>query len=132
MVVFLLRNVLLVMIPFSIIFYIFSKFIIHVLFQRGVFDAYSVQITASTLKFYALGLVSFAGVKILVTAFHALQDTKTPVKIAAITLIINVILKFTLMFPLKISGIALASSISATINFILLLCLLIRKLKHFH
>ncbi len=129
---FLLRNVVLIMGPFAIILCAFSKLIIRLLFQRGSFDAYSTYITASTLSFYAIGLISFSGIKILVTAFYALQDTKTPVKVAAFSLVINAILNFILMFPLKISGIALASSIAATINFIILLCLLKKKLENCH
>jgi len=129
MVSFLLRNVFLIMGPAAIILCAFSEPIIRLLFQRGAFDAYSTYITASTLSFYAIGLISFAGIKILVTAFHALQDTKTPVKVAAFSLIINAVLNFILMFPLKISGIALASSIAGTINFIILLCLLNKKLR---
>jgi len=126
---FLLRNVFLMMGPSTLFLFFLAHPIIQVLFQRGAFDAYSTYITASTLRFYALGLISFAGIKILVTAFYALQDTKTPVKVAGLSLGINTVLNFMLMVPLKISGIALASSIAATIHFLILLWKLNKKLK---
>lgn len=120
-----LKNIFLVMIPASVFLAVLSKPVIHVLFERGAFDAYSTHITSQALLFYALGLFSFAGLKILVTAFHALQDTTTPVKAAVVALVLNVILNFLLMGPLKIGGIALASSIASTVNFVLLF----RRLK---
>ncbi|VAX36536.1 Proposed peptidoglycan lipid II flippase MurJ [hydrothermal vent metagenome] len=132
MVFFSLRNVSIVMGASTGILFFLAEPIVRLLFERGVFSAYSTQITSGALRFYALGLCSFAGIKILVTAFHALQDTKTPVKSAAICLGINAVLNIILMFPLKLVGIALASSISATINFTILLCLLNKKLKAYH
>ncbi|HQP09970.1 MAG TPA: lipid II flippase MurJ, partial [Candidatus Omnitrophota bacterium] len=80
---------------------------------------------------YALGLFSFGGIKILVTAFHALQDTKTPVKIAAACLGLNAVLNFILMVPLKIGGVALASSIAGTVNFAALFVMMSKRLGSF-
>jgi putative peptidoglycan lipid II flippase len=126
--VFSLENIFFIMCPTTIILLLLSKPIIRALFERGEFDAYSTDITSSALAFYALGLFSFGGIKILVTAFHALQDTKTPVKIAAICLTINATLNFVLMGPLKVGGIALASAIAGTIDFLALLYIIEKKL----
>ncbi|PIW64834.1 MAG: murein biosynthesis integral membrane protein MurJ, partial [Candidatus Omnitrophica bacterium CG12_big_fil_rev_8_21_14_0_65_50_5] len=109
--VFFLENIFFIMIPTTVIFLLTAQPVIRSLFERGAFDAYSTTITSSALMFYALGLTSFAATKMLVTAFYALQDTKTPVKVATLCLILTVILNFALMFPLKIGGIALANSI---------------------
>ncbi len=65
----------------------------------------------------------------MVTAFHALQDTATPVKVAALCLLINASLNFLLMEPLKVGGIALASSIAGTIDFLILFYIMDKKLK---
>jgi putative peptidoglycan lipid II flippase len=78
--------------------------------------------------YFSLGLFSFGGIKILVTAFYALQDTKTPVMVAGGCLLVNTILNFIFMVPFKISGIALASSIAGTIDFLVLFYLLERRL----
>ena len=127
-VVFTLENIFFVMFPISILIMLLSSPIIRILFERGQFDQYSTQITSWALLFYAIGLFSFGGIKILVTAFHALQDTRTPVKVAAVCLFINAALNVTLMFPLKVGGIALASSIAASVDFLWLFYLLDRKL----
>ncbi len=96
------------------------KLVISVIFKRGAFDDYAVSITSSVLLFYAAGLVAFAGIKILVSIFYSMQDTKTPVKTATISLIVNTLLNVILMFPMKIAGLALASAIAGTVNMLLL------------
>ena len=60
-----------------------------------------------------------------------MHDTMTPVKTALVALIINIALSLTLMFPLKLGGLALATSISAFFNFIALYILLSRRLGDF-
>ena len=102
--------------------------LIRILLQRGQFDLYSSQITSWALCFSIIGLASFGAVKILVNAFYALQDTKTPMVVAVLSLVVNTVLNFVLMFPLKVGGIALASSISGIINFLVLLYLLDKRL----
>lgn len=127
-VVFSLENIFFVMCPTTVILLLFSTPIIRILFQRGEFGVYSTDITSSTLSFYALGLFSFGGIKILVTAFYALQDTKTPVKVAAVCLAINAALNFILMIPLKVGGIALASAIAGTVDFLALFYIMNKRL----
>ncbi|HOY08929.1 MAG TPA: murein biosynthesis integral membrane protein MurJ [Candidatus Omnitrophota bacterium] len=126
--VFILENIFFVMVPFSVVLMLLANPIIRILFQRGEFNQYSTTITSWALLFYAIGLFSFGGIKILVTAFYALQDTKTPVKIAAVCLVINAALNIVLMIPLKVGGIALASSVSASIDFIWLFYCLNKRL----
>jgi len=126
--VFSLKNVFYIIIPTTVLAMLLAAPVIRVLFQRGEFGAYSTMITASALFFYAAGLFSFAGIKILVSAFYALQDTKTPVKVAALCLVINTLLNFVLMFPMGIGGIALASSLAATVDFFILYHLLEKRL----
>ena len=128
-VVFSLKNVFFVMCPITVVLLRLSTPIIQILFQRGKFDLYSTQITSFALSFYAIGLFSFGGIKILVAAFHSLQDTKTPVKVSALCLAINAALNFILMVPLKIGGIALASSIAGTVDFLILFYILDKRLK---
>ena len=73
-------------------------------------------------------LLDSGGVKILVSGFYSLKDTLTPVKISFICLILNVILNIILIFPMKVGGLALASSVSSTLNFIILFFLLTKKI----
>ena len=81
--------------------------------------------------FYSIGLFAYGSTKILQSCFFALKDTVTPTKIAGLALAINIVLNSILMFPFKIGGIALATSISCIITFFILFSILIRKLKDF-
>lgn len=128
-VLFAVENILFVMFPCSILLMILSAPVVKLLFQRGEFTAYSTGITSTALLFYSVGLFGFGATKILVSVFYAFQDTKTPVKVGAVCLLINASLNFILMYPLKVGGIALASSIAGITNFIILFYLLDRKLE---
>jgi putative peptidoglycan lipid II flippase len=94
--------------------------IVNLLFQRGLFDYSATEKTAFALLFYSVGLWAIAGSRIIAPAFYSLQDTWTPMKIALICLAANVILRAVLIFPFMHGGLALATSLSSTLNLILL------------
>jgi putative peptidoglycan lipid II flippase len=94
--------------------------IINLLFQRGLFGYSATEKTAFALLFYSVGLWAIAGSRTIVPAFYSLQDTWTPLKIALICLGANVVFIAILIFPLKHGGLALATSLSSTLNLILL------------
>ncbi|NWF54852.1 MAG: murein biosynthesis integral membrane protein MurJ [Syntrophaceae bacterium] len=102
--------------------------ILNVLFQRGAFSAFSTEMTAQALLFYALGLIAFAGVRIIAPVFYSLQDTRTPVQVALVSLLSNATLGAILMGPLKHGGLALATSLAAGVNCGLLAYLLREKI----
>jgi putative peptidoglycan lipid II flippase len=104
--------------------------IVNLLFQRGQFDHTATLGTAEALLFYSIGIWSIVGVRVITAAFYSMQDTKTPVKIAAVGVASNLILSITLMGPLKHSGLALANSLASGINFFLLSFYLKKKLRH--
>ncbi|MEA3488915.1 MAG: murein biosynthesis integral membrane protein MurJ [Candidatus Omnitrophota bacterium] len=123
-----LRTVFAIMIPAAVGLMILAGPIIRILFQRGEFTPYSTAITASALFFYSFGLFAYAGIKILVSTYYSMGDTRTPVKTAAVSLVVNLVLNLILMWPLKIGGLALATSIAATTNFIILYVVLKRRI----
>ncbi|MGC8811342.1 MAG: murein biosynthesis integral membrane protein MurJ [bacterium] len=123
-----LRLTFLVIMPAMVGLIALRQPLINVLFQRGAFDAQATEMTAHALLFYALGLIFFAGVRIIVPAFYSLQDTKTPVKAASLALIANAVLGAWLMIPLKHGGLALATSLAAGINLAFLIIKLRRKI----
>jgi len=94
--------------------------IINLLFQRGVFDEHATQMTARALLCYCVGLWAIAGVRTVVPAFYALQDTRTPLKIGVVCLGANVVLIAALIVPLQHAGLALATSLSSILNLVLL------------
>ncbi len=123
-VAFALRLVFFMTLPAMVGLIVLRHPILHLLFRRGAFTAASVEMTAQALLCYAVGLAAFAGVRIIVPAFYALQDTKTPVKVAFLALLANAFCGAVLMFPLRHAGLALATTLAAAINFIVLLLIL--------
>ncbi len=103
--------------------------LVEVIFQRGHFDAYSAAITTQAVFFYTFGLLAYAGTRLLSSAFYALQDTWTPVKVSLAAFIINAVLNALFIFVLRwgIAGLALASVFSAAFNFVFLYIVLKRR-----
>ena len=90
--------------------------IVEVLFQRGEFGTPTALRTADALLYYCLGMWPIAASRIVVSAFHSVQDTRTPVKLSFIAFVANVILSLALMGPMLHNGLALANSLSALLN----------------
>jgi len=111
-----LKNMIFATLPAAAGLALFAGPIVRVLFHRGEFGEYSATVTSQALFCYALGLVSCGLIKILVNAFYALQDTRTPVRTATVALFLNIALNLALMGPLKIAGLALATALAATGN----------------
>lgn len=101
--------------------------IVNLLLERGRFDWISTAGTATAILYYAVGLWAMAGVRIVAQAFYSLQDSKTPVTIAVLALITNIVLSaaFVLWTPLEHGGLALAASLAAMLN----IGLLTRRLR---
>lgn len=96
-------------------------------FMKGAFSYHDVQQTALALALFAPGLL-FVGVsRVVVPAFYAMQDTRTPVWIAFWTLLVNAALGLLLMGPLRHAGLALALTLSSVFNGALLVWALRRK-----
>lgn len=108
---------------------VLSEPIVNVLFQRGGFDYNATRGTVYALIFYSTGLWAFAGFRTVRTTFYALQDTRTPLKIALLSVLINTLFCALLFGPLKHGGLAFALAISAAFNFLMLFILLRKKLK---
>ncbi len=102
--------------------------IVSTLFQRGKFDYLATIGTSDALMFYSLGIWAIVGVRVVTSTFYSMQDTKTPVKIAAAAMLINIILSLLLMGPMKHNGLAFANAIASCCNFMLLFYFLRKKL----
>ncbi|MFA6414116.1 MAG: murein biosynthesis integral membrane protein MurJ [Syntrophales bacterium] len=115
-----LRLILFITVPATVALVALRIPILSVLFQRGAFDAASTIQTADALLYYTLGLWAFSLIRIIVSAFYSLQDTKAPMKAAIVALIVNVACSVILMSPMKHGGLALATSIASAVNVIML------------
>lgn len=90
--------------------------ILTTLFHYGKFAEMDVVMTARSLVAYALGLLGFVLIKVLASGFYSRQDTRTPVKIAVIAMITNMLLNLAFILPLQHAGLALATSLAALVN----------------
>jgi putative peptidoglycan lipid II flippase len=117
---------LLLALPCVVAFLVVPGTIMRGLFLRGAFTADDAQAAAWTLMAYTIGLIPFVLIRSVVAPFLARGDTATPVKAALIGTAVNIVLKVALMFPLAQVGLALATSVGAWINFILVLVLAAR------
>ena len=120
-----LNLVLFITIPAMIGLIVLREPIVALLFKRGAFDQDTTQMTAYALLWYAVGLWAFSAVRIVLSTFYALQDTVTPVKIASISIIANIIFGIVLMQWMAHGGLALATSLASMVN----LAFLLRALK---
>jgi len=126
-----LRIVFSVMLPISALFMVLAGPLVSTLFGGGKFDFNSARLTSNALFFYSIGLTAYGGSKILQSCFFAIKDTVTPAKIAGLALLMNIVFNALLMFPLKIGGLALATSISGIISFLFLFFILSKRLSGF-
>jgi len=123
-----IRLILFITIPATIGLILLRFPIVNTLWERGEFDRLTTEGTAIALLYYSVGLCAFCGIKVIVPAFYSLQDTKTPAKVGIYSMLLNIILNLILMGPLKHGGLALATSIAALFNVILLIHLLRKRI----
>lgn len=118
------------LIPSSLVLYFFAFEIIECLLKRGSFDHESVINTANALKFLALGLPAFALIKLFSTNFYAHGDIKTPVKIASIALLLNILISISLISALRHVAVSIASASSAWFAAIIMI-IIARKREYY-
>jgi putative peptidoglycan lipid II flippase len=126
-----LRVVSFIAVPAAVGLILLRRPIIQVLFQHGQFVAESTALTARALMYYSLGLPAFAAIKLITPMYYSAQDTVTPARVGAWALAMNVALNaFFLLVLVRVlanGGPALASSISAYFNFVLLFLIFRRR-----
>ena len=111
-----LELALLLTVPAALALMVLCLPIVSVLFERGAFGAADARATSVALAAYALGLPAYVLIKVLTPGFFAREDTRTPVKIAIVCLISNVVIALALIWWLAHVGIALATALSAWLN----------------
>lgn len=104
--------------PAAVAMVLLADPIIRVLFQRGQFGAEDTWRTAGALAAFALGLPAFVLVKALTPGFFAREDTRTPLYIAIVAIVVNVVLNVAFLYGTSLAhvGIALATSLSGWLN----------------
>ncbi|MCP5202344.1 MAG: murein biosynthesis integral membrane protein MurJ [Gammaproteobacteria bacterium] len=115
-----LRWVFLVGTPAALGLAVLAGPMLSTLFQYGALDLHDVAMSARSLVAYAGGLLGFILVKVLAPGYFARQDTRTPVRIGMIAMGANMVMNLALVFPLAHAGLALATTLSAYLNALLL------------
>ncbi len=123
-----IRFILFITIPATVGLILLRFPIVNTLWERGEFSRLTTEGTAIALLYYSMGLCAFCGIKVIAPAFYSLQDTKTPAKVGVYSMILNIILNLILMGPLQHGGLALATSIAALFNVVLLIHFLRKRL----
>jgi putative peptidoglycan lipid II flippase len=109
-----LRLIVFLILPASVGLVVLDEPIVRLLFQREAFTPESTVATAYALQFYAVGLIGLAGVEITTRAFYAIHDTRTPVVIATLAMLLHLVLSVILIqTPLAYGGLALSMSLSS-------------------
>jgi len=127
-----LRMIMFITLPAMVGLIILRLPILNLIFQHGAFTHHSTLMTAQALLCYSFSIWAYGGINVLSRAFYALEDARTPVKIAIGALAVNLIGGIGLMYPLRHAGLALASSCSAIVNVILLALYFHRKTSGIH
>ena len=123
-----LRMIFFIMVPAMLGLILLRQPIVHLFFEHGSFTRDDTMATSTAVLCYAVGLWAFAGVRIIVSAFYSLQDTKTPAITAGIAVGANILLSLWLMTILDAAGLALATALASMLNGSLLVAVLHRRL----
>jgi putative peptidoglycan lipid II flippase len=107
-------------IPFSMGILAFSDEVVQIVYERGAFDPSATNLTSGAFFFYGIGLVFFAFNDLLAKVFYSMRNTKAPIVCSGISVIINITLNLLLIESMAHKGLALATSIAAMANSLLL------------
>lgn len=122
-----LRLILLIGIPSGLGLALFAMPLIASCFAYGQFNVMDVLQTQRSLITLALGVPAFMMVKVLASGFYAQQDISTPVKVGALSMVVNTLLCSVLIWHFEHAGLTLASAIAGYVNCALLLFLLVKR-----
>ncbi|MDR0391062.1 MAG: murein biosynthesis integral membrane protein MurJ [Planctomycetaceae bacterium] len=117
-------------IPAAASLMIMSERISHLLFQRGVFTPDDMFRTADMIFWFGTGVWAFCLTPVVVRAFYLLGDIRTPFRVGLICVVINLILDLILIWILRERAFAVAVSISAAIQVIILFVIFVKKHRH--
>ncbi len=120
-------GVLYVSVPAAVGLAVLATPIIRLLFERGEFTASSTSRTSFALVCFAATVAAASVFHLVTRAFYSLKDTRTPVRVGVVMVLLNLALNLTLVWPLQEAGLALATSISTICNVLVLLVLLKKK-----
>ena len=123
-----MANLILVNLLMAVLLVTLAEPMIRLIFEHGKFGPASTARATLALEYLGASLVAYSLVNLVARAFYALGDTRTPMKISIVCLMLNLILSVGLVMPFHQAGLGLANTISSAVNLGLLLYALKRKL----
>lgn len=123
------RQILFFVIPLTVIFLFLRAQIVRVVLGSGLFDWSATITTANTLSWFAISLFAQCLIPLYTRGFYAKKNTRTPLFIAGVTAVVNIIASFYLKDLFGVVGLAMAFSLSAFVQFIFLWLMLRSSLQ---
>jgi putative peptidoglycan lipid II flippase len=121
-----MRRILFITIPSAIFIILLRAHIVRLILGSGEFNWTDTILTARTLSFFAISLFAQSLIPLIARVFYALQDTKTPVIVSVMSLLLNITLSYHFSLTMGVAGLALGFSIASIAN-VFVLWLLLRK-----
>ncbi len=106
-----LKVIALLMLPATAAYIVLADPIVSLLLEHGIVESDSAELVASTLRFFAIGLLPFAAFQLLMRGFYTRQDARTPAQIIFVGVAVTIALDFALFGALDVRGLALAHSL---------------------
>ncbi|MFA5577658.1 MAG: murein biosynthesis integral membrane protein MurJ [Tissierellaceae bacterium] len=120
--------ILIITVPATIGLILLGQPMVHLFFERNAFDSRATYMTSQALIFYSIGLVGSSLRLMLNRVYYSFQDTRTPMVNGIIAVVVNLILNLILIKPMGHRGLALATSISATVTTLILFASLRKRI----
>jgi putative peptidoglycan lipid II flippase len=127
-----MRLICIITIPAAVGFVLLSEPIVRLLFEHGAFTAEDTRQTAPVLGVFALGLPLYSWVTQSIRGCYAMKDTVAPVKIAAVSFVVNLVASVFLMRWCSTAGLAWAGNLASLVQALLLQWVLTRKVSNLH
>jgi putative peptidoglycan lipid II flippase len=121
------RRIAFFVVPCAFAFMALGSVIVALLFETGRFGRADSRLVGAVLAAYGIGLLGPAAAKLFASGFYALRDTRTPVRISVVALATSAVIAVALIRPLGPVGIAIGSSVGGTLNLVLQVTLLGRR-----
>lgn len=123
-----LRLVLLVTLPAAAGLMALKVPIVKLLFERGAFDSAATLMTANALFYFCLGMFAVAVNMVITRAYYAMGDVRTPLVIGFWSIVVNIVASLLLTPSLSHAGLALANTLAAAFNAVVMYALLKKHL----
>jgi putative peptidoglycan lipid II flippase len=124
-----IRSILFLTLPSSMLMWVLALPFVQLVFQSGKFSTADAMLAANVLRWFAVGIFAWSAHSVITRGFYALQDSRTPVIVGTLVTLIFIPLNSPLKDLMGVSGLALATSIAATIHMVSMLYLLRRRLN---